>query len=268
MEGQTTSTTPPGEGNEGTASAGGESLGWRAGLPAELRDHEWLKGFSKVGEFATAALELKGRADKAIVPPGEQATEEERTAYYKALGVPDTVDGYTFDSAQVPEGFKLTDEVTAWVKDFAHKNHLTGAQAQGLLVEMANRANGALRAQAQADQQEEAQEKAARNAALSNLRQTWKIPAGELNDQQMDQRLAAALDAGLKLFGPKFREDVEEADVGDNVYLIMALDMLRQAQLPDRITRGAQVAGSPNRHPGHLQYPWMRKQYGTPSDNE
>lgn len=263
MEGQTTGTTLTGGGNEGTPGAGGENLGWRAGLPAELRDHDWLKGFSKVGEFATAALELKGRADKAIVPPGEGATEDERKAYYKALGVPENVDGYTFDLQSIPKDFELGEDVQRWVRDVAHKQHLTPAQAQGLLVDMVTRVAGVQRSQAEADKAEEAAEQKAREEAQAALRKAWEIQT----DQQWTERVSGALSTGVKLFGEPFSKAAESAEVGDNLYLIMALDILRQVQLPDRFVKGQQAPNTQSR-PGVLQYPWMRKFYGKPADNE
>jgi len=66
--------------------------------------------------------------------PGKDATDEDWTKYYKAVGVPETPDKYQFP--KIPED-QLTDEVKAvrehWAQVF-HENKLSSSQAKALLA--------------------------------------------------------------------------------------------------------------------------------------
>jgi hypothetical protein len=64
--------------------------------------------------------------------PGKDATEEEVSAYRKAIGVPDTPDEYKFE---MPEGVEATDRDKAIQSMFAkafHENGITGQAATNL----------------------------------------------------------------------------------------------------------------------------------------
>mgnify|MGYP001588601234 FL=1 len=90
-----------------------QSLGWRAALPDEFKDHEFVKTFQKPGDFVKSALEIKTEADglkarlaNAVIKPGENASPAEITAYRLALGVPEKSTDYEF-----PKGEGLRDEL-------------------------------------------------------------------------------------------------------------------------------------------------------------
>jgi len=102
-----------------------QSLGWRAALPAEFKEHEYVKTFTKPGDFVKSALEIKTEHDalktklgSAIFKPGENATPEEKAAYQKALGVPEKSTDYEFPKG---EGIEHDEKFTLWAKDLFHK---------------------------------------------------------------------------------------------------------------------------------------------------
>lgn len=111
-----------------------ESLGWRAALPDEYKEHEFVKGFTKPGDFVKAALDIKTNHDvlneklgKAIFKPGENATEQEIAAYRAALGVPEKADDY---EVELVEG--MDNSLAPWFKQTALELGMPKEMAKGL----------------------------------------------------------------------------------------------------------------------------------------
>jgi hypothetical protein len=97
-----------------------QSLGWRAGLPDDLKEHESLKPYKTVGDFAkshlevaTKAKELEGKLATSIVKPGENATQEERERFQTALGRPAKPEEYEF----VGEDKNAPEWTASWKQD-------------------------------------------------------------------------------------------------------------------------------------------------------
>ena len=109
------------------------SLGWRAALPDELKEHEFVKDFTKPGDFVKSALEiktehdaLKAKMENAIVKPGENATDEEKAAYLKSLGVPDKPEEYELPKS---DGVEHDEKMVEWAKNTFHQAGLNKDQA-------------------------------------------------------------------------------------------------------------------------------------------
>lgn len=77
-------------------------------------------------EKAYKNLETK-IGSKGITVPGDDATDEERAAYYKAIGKPETADAYEI---AVPEGMQADAGLMTWYKETAHKYNMTKSQAE------------------------------------------------------------------------------------------------------------------------------------------
>lgn len=110
-----------------------DSLGWRAALPDEYKNHDFVKTFTKPGDFVKSALEikterdgLKTKMDGAIFKPGEGAKQEEISAFYKSLGVPEKSADYEFPKG---EGVEHDENMISWARDTFHKANLTKDQA-------------------------------------------------------------------------------------------------------------------------------------------
>lgn len=93
--------TDPGNGNQNQDQTG---LGWRAALPDEYKEHEFVKTFQKPGDFVKSAIEikterdtLKGKLDNAIPKLPENATDADRENYFLATGRPERPEQYEFD---------------------------------------------------------------------------------------------------------------------------------------------------------------------------
>lgn len=106
---------------------------WRDSLPEPLRAEKSLQDFKDVGDLAKSYVATKALVGSKAAVPGPDAPPEAHAAFRKALGVPDTPDGYQIKRPEIA----LTG---AWdqgaEKDFlgaAHKLGLPPTAVQGIL---------------------------------------------------------------------------------------------------------------------------------------
>lgn len=111
-----------------------EAPAWVAQLPDDLKQNPDLTSFKTIGDLAKAHLEtggkvkeLSGKLEHSIPKLPENATEEDRSLYYEALGRPKTASEYEFEGED-----KNAPEWTNFWKGEMHKLGLTGAQAKSL----------------------------------------------------------------------------------------------------------------------------------------
>lgn len=124
----TTQTIPP------TANAAVDENDWRAALPDELREAEALARFGDVAALAREHVHLQsliGR--KGLIPPGDDASPEERAAFFTALGRPATPDDYDLGDFAPPEGMPWNGEMQAAMLREMHAAGLTDRQARTLV---------------------------------------------------------------------------------------------------------------------------------------
>ena len=133
-----------GEGPEAADSKGGDSE-WYAEMPKEL--HSEAARFKSPETLLKAAIqrkqELSARPPKeALVVPGEDASDEEKSAYREKRGIPDSPDGYSFDlgMANDPEKpWELPQQLDAALlsrfKEKAQGLGLSNTQAQGVVAD-------------------------------------------------------------------------------------------------------------------------------------
>ena len=68
----------------------------------DVRQRIGLKGYENVDALGRAYIDLEQKIGaKGLIPPGKDATTEERDAFYKELGAPEQSDAY---EVKVPEG--------------------------------------------------------------------------------------------------------------------------------------------------------------------
>lgn len=108
-----------------------EGKGWYAILPKDYQEKyaEQLKGFAKPKDLFDAYLANSEKLKGAVVKPGENATDEERRAYLKALGVPDK---YSLPEVGKEDAGYLgdVDSFNKWFEDAAAKTDMTQAQCE------------------------------------------------------------------------------------------------------------------------------------------
>jgi len=88
---------------------------------------DFYKGFKEQSKLVGA---------KGVVIPDENSDDGVKSAYRKALGIPEAAEGYNFAELEGlhPE-VKITPEVVAGFKAFAHKHSLSAKQAEGIFPE-------------------------------------------------------------------------------------------------------------------------------------
>lgn len=119
-----------GAGDQGGSNGGSDDLGWRAALPDDLKNHEYVKGYSKPGDAIRDFVALKQEAGSMLKVPGENATDAERAAFYKAVGRPETAEAYSLKKPDgLPEGLPYSEDSEKVFKAYFHELGLTDKQA-------------------------------------------------------------------------------------------------------------------------------------------
>jgi len=156
-------TMEPSAATAATATTDTPSLGWRAGLPDDLKQNPDLANFKTVGDFAKHALEVETKAKELETKLGDyipklpdDATDEERQLYFDALGRPEQASEYEFDGED-----KNAPEWTGFWKEQFYGLGLTNAQAKqlstafnGQIQKMVDAHNAALKAEMSKAEQE------------------------------------------------------------------------------------------------------------------
>ena len=171
---------PEGEGAGGgdAAGAGGEGAGageenaFAASLTGEgFADFAKEQGWSSADDAVKAYQDQRAGFEGMIKVPGEDASDEDRAAFAKALGVPDTEDGYQFSLPEkMPENVQYDENLATSFKAKAKEIGLTPAQAQALhdfqMEAVGTQANAFLEGQKQAEAEKTAKAEASHDALV------------------------------------------------------------------------------------------------------
>ena len=132
--------TPQGDAGSGPGTGEGSSAStWFDGLPEDMKGNEAYAGFKerKIEDLLTEHVKQGETLKRAIVVPGENASDEEKATFEaalkKALGVPEKVTDYKL---QLPEGVPADDPVLTRFMTAAHANGLNSIQAQNVLSDV------------------------------------------------------------------------------------------------------------------------------------
>lgn len=176
----------------------------------KLREH--AARFTSIDDLVRANLDSRQKLSKAIVPPGRDASIDDLAAFNRALGVPDTSDGYHWPDPQ--GGLPLSEEQRAvrgeW-SDFFLENRFSKPQAEGAMAKVAEIEQRRAQAQLQADQSFATQQDAA-------LQSDWG-PA-------YDRNFELANRAASELFGADL-ETVRHLETKDGRFVMDNAVMLK-----------------------------------------
>ena len=160
--------------------------------------------FTSVDALVQANLESRQKLSKSIVPPGEDAEEEEVTAYREALGVPNDVDGYDF---LLPEGMERTDQMMDsedhWANLFLD-NNVPKATADVLIGEFRGEIEKMMGQKAEMDDAYTKQSEA-------DMRKEWA--------EDYDKNIIFASRASEALLGDDF-EDARHIETSDGRFIL------------------------------------------------
>jgi len=176
---------------------------WRDLIEDEkLQKH--AERFTSVDALVQANLESRQKLSKSIVPPGEDAEEEEITAYREALGVPKDVDGYEF---LLPEGVERTDQMMDsedhWANLFLD-NNIPKATADALVSDFRGEIEKMMNQKAEMDDAYTKQSEA-------DMRKEWA--------EDYDKNIIFASRASEALLGDDF-EDARHIETSDGRFIL------------------------------------------------
>ena len=206
-----------------------QSLGWRAALPDEYKEHEFVKTFQKPGDFVKTALEiktehdsLKTKMENALFKPGENSTPDEVSAFYKALGTPDKPEDYEIPK---PEGMDHSPDMEKWARETFHNARLNKDQAAVIAKEW----NGFIKGLADSESTAKANEL---QAAQENLKKEW----GAEYDKELE-----FTKRGLAQFnGGEFASLLDDPKIGNHPVLIKLFNTIGKKIGEDSTLQGKQ----------------------------
>lgn len=167
-----------GEGGGGGDQGGDGSgdLGWRSALPDELKNHDLVKDYSKPGDAIQAFVDLHGKSASMVSIPGDNATDEDKAAFFNKLGRPESADAYTLDKPEgLREGLYNEDVETAY-RAKAHEIGLPDSQANQLYAWYYDTVKSG-------DEQQVAKEKQTLDDTVTKLKNEWPGDAFKVNTE-------------------------------------------------------------------------------------
>lgn len=166
-------TNPDGGGGDNT----GSEQAWLSSVPENLRTNEAFKGVETSSDAWQQFVDMKVSSKTALQIPGENATDEDRSAFMNALGRPETADKYTFTKPEgLPEGLQYDDTVTEAFKSMFHEVGLSDANAGKLWEKYHEIA-------AQGHESEQKFEKEAMDTAVNQLKDEWSGDKFKVNTE-------------------------------------------------------------------------------------
>lgn len=207
-------------------------------LGPELADKDLNDFVSSYKSLAQEKAEYEAKLKDAIFPPREGATEAEKLAYRKKLGVPESADGYDIKGENVP-----ADKLAA-LKAFALKNNFTRAQTAALFEsEMA---------QVKAEETQKAKEREA------NIKATEDYLLNEFGPEEAKSKLDHALRVIDKIGGQALKDELNRTGIGNNPELVKFMIRIAEPYNEDGVATGG--AGAREQGPDFKKlYPSMNK---------
>lgn len=227
------------QGGGGTKSAEGMPA-YEAQLSDDLKGLEIWKDHSTISDVARALIKSKTDGKGLVKIPDSTTGEEELKAFRKANGVPDTVDGYKFDEAQLPEGMSMDTEMSKWFKEIAHKLGLNQHQANTLFAEESKR-----RIQTHNTAQEGV------NKGIDTVKQKWGV--------DYDANLVVANRAVSKFGSIAFPEFLKKSGLGNNPEMLEFCLAVGKGMSEDKLTPGQGPGGEEIKERKYPQSPSMYK---------
>lgn len=190
---------------DGSINRESQGNDWRDVIQDEkLREH--ATRFHSIDDLVKANLESRARLSKAIIVPGEKADDLEIAAYRRAMGVPDTPNGY--DWPELPDDLQKAERVAAeraeWA-DFFHEHNFTKSQAELAIAKVGELTARHLQADVATDAAYAADQEA-------RLRAEWPGAAFDRNRQLAERAVSV-------LFGEEL-EQVRHLETKDGRFVL------------------------------------------------
>lgn len=221
-----------------------EKPAWMAQLPDDLKGNETFTAYKTIGDLAKSHLdvsgkvkeldgksakitELEGKLTNSIPKLSDKATDQEKVAYYKSLGVPDKPEEYEFPKA---EGVEHSEEMVNWFRGVAHQAKLTkesaaiiGTAWDGLMSAMID--------------EEIKQADIAKKEARDNFRKEFK------SDEEFNAAETLVGRYWEKVTGDKIEKFLEDTGIGNDIRLIKFIYENAKKTGEDLSPQGSQKRG-------------------------
>jgi len=227
----------------GGNNAGGnesERPTWMASLPDAHKENERFSQFKEPTEAWDKFDSFLKAEGTTIARPGENATEEERTAFndalYKELGRPETADLYDIKKPDgLPESLPFDEEALKFFKGEFHKLGLSKSQAEGIYkTYMDSLVAGVTK------------EGEAREAAKTEALNALKAEHGDNYPAAI-----TLMDRAVEKFGgPEFKKYMDDSGLGNNPALIKTFINIGKAMSEDTLKGGDGPTGAGERKLG------------------
>lgn len=231
---------------------GGDEQGkaWLTSVPEELRGHEVFKTIDKPAEVYQRLIDLTEKSKDMVVIPKENATPEETAAYRKALGIPESPEGYELEEINLPEGMARDELLRKKFLDTAHQLHFTPAQVSGLYKMYQDYQIGFHNATLKSIDEN-------REKAVNTLKNMWK---GDSYQEKINKTVDTFRTSLKHLSPPEtigglegVKEWFETNGLGDDPVLIWYLSEVFNYMGDDRLIKGTPAGGSKT-EPGMLDF--------------
>jgi hypothetical protein len=212
--GATAATVP----DEAESSEGGE---WMDSLSDEMKKVGAIQGLASMDEVVNKLVNAEAMLGKdKVVVPGADSTDEERNAFHKALGRPDSPDGYEAPTEGLPEGAVLDADLMKQFFAEAHEMGLNKQQTARLIRFQAN---------VSADMQKVANDRSA--GQRTEWGETLKTEFGEA----LEESVALARKAVAEFGGDQLKSFMDDSGLGDHPELVKAFAKIGKAIASDEI---------------------------------
>jgi len=230
-------------GNEGGENAV-ERPAWLDSAPDAYKNNEAFYGFKQPADFygeMDSYLKAKGNM---VVVPGDNATDEERKAFYTRIGVPEAPDKYEFDDLKVEQ---YTADADKMFRELMLNSQVPKNAAKGVHKAFVDMIKQGAEMNAKAEADRKVAEQKALDDSVNALKDTWKGEEFKTNTELAHRSFSKVLEwAGIsEADGKKFVEETKIGGValGDHPMIIRMFHAIQSKIADDSMTGGRGGSG-------------------------
>ncbi len=235
---------------DGAGSAKPDSMlpGYTAGLSKEQKEalvNSKAQLPEKFTEFWDGHTQLEARLKRSVIVPAKDAPKEQWDAYRKAIGVPESPDGYAFEKPTLPEGMTYSAEFENWLRKTAFETGIPLEAAKRIYSGFMQQNLSNVKAQTEAAAKAKADRAQAEAVEVTNAAAALRTEFGAKYDEVI-QGASAQL---LKL--PKNQQDaIQVSGLGRSPDFIKMLYWYSRATRSDSLLGLGTEAGEREQTPG------------------
>jgi len=196
-----------------------EKTGWTSAVSNEIFDAhgEELVKHENINSVLKDFYTQKDQLSKAIVKPGENASEEEVNKYKESMGIPLKLEDY--ELGEIPDGATKDEEFDKWIKEQSLKLGLSKDATKNLHKEFKTLEANAIKAEVEA-----------KKTAKETTEKELKVKYGDQYDATM-AKVVKIMDLGGTEFKARLKETGLDNDPGMVAVLAKLGDLISEDSL-------------------------------------